>query len=90
VQRVTPNNVTGYAPSAVFIYKLFSLKRRWWVMKFADQLTVEQKSLPIKSPKMEQPTTKPKKENLSIRDWENIMGTRRDTYERRNGAVRRK
>jgi hypothetical protein len=44
---------------------------------------------------MEQPTTKPKtkpkkKENLSIRDWENIMGTRRDTYERRNGAVRRK
>jgi hypothetical protein len=36
-------------------------------------------------------TTNPKKkENLSFRGWENIMGTRRDTYERRNGAVRRK
>lgn len=41
-----------------------------------------------KSPKKKK--RKKKQDNLSFRDWEDIMGTRRDTYERRNGAVRRK
>ncbi|WML28582.1 hypothetical protein [Neobacillus sp. OS1-33] len=65
-------------------------------MKFADQLSDKHKQLEqMKSPKMKQSlpglkaggkTGKP----MSRRDWEDIMGTRRDTYERRNGAVRRK
>ena len=29
-------------------------------------------------------------ERLSKRDWEDIMGTRRDTYKKVNGKVRRK
>lgn len=41
----------------------------------------------LKSPKKKR---KKKQDNLSFKDWEDIMGTRRDTYERRNGAVRRK
>jgi hypothetical protein len=32
----------------------------------------------------------PKKEQLSKKDLEELMGTRRETYERKNGAVRRK
>ncbi|RHW38712.1 hypothetical protein D1B33_07515 [Lysinibacillus yapensis] len=38
-------------------------------------------------------TNKPKKrkqERLSERDWLEIMGTNRDTYTRKNGAIRRK
>lgn len=31
-----------------------------------------------------------KQEQLSRRDWEEIMGTSRDTYKRVRGAVRRK
>lgn len=30
------------------------------------------------------------KENLSTKEIEELMGTKRDTYVRRNGAVRRK
>ncbi|MEH6940790.1 hypothetical protein [Bacillus sp. JJ722] len=30
------------------------------------------------------------KEKLTTREWENIMGKNRDTYTRKNGAVRRK
>jgi hypothetical protein len=49
----------------------------------------------IKSPKKKHPSTKPttkkkKKENLSFRDYEELMGMRMDTYERKNGALRRK
>lgn len=34
---------------------------------------------------------KPKQqEKLSRRDWEDIMGKNRDTYKRKNGAIRRK
>jgi hypothetical protein len=32
----------------------------------------------------------PKIESLSIRDLEELMGTKRDTYKRVHGAVRRK
>jgi hypothetical protein len=32
----------------------------------------------------------PKKEKLSTQDIEELMGTRRETYKRVNGAVRRK
>jgi hypothetical protein len=51
------------------------------VMKLADHLSKEQKQQmnKAKSPKKKR---KKKKDNLSFRDWENIMGTRRDTYER--------
>lgn len=57
-------------------------------MKIADHLSKEQKQKlnKVKSPKKK----KKKKEILSFRDIEELMGTRRDTYERRNGAVRRK
>jgi hypothetical protein len=58
-------------------------------MKIADHLSkdTKQKLNKVKSPKKKR---KKKQEHLSFRDWEDIMGTRRDTYERRNGAVRRK
>jgi hypothetical protein len=65
-------------------------------MKLADHLSKEQKQQLRKKYK---PTTKSltnsktkqkKQEHLSRRDWEDIMGVHRDTYERRNGAVRRK
>lgn len=36
-----------------------------------------------------QPMQKPK-EVLSERDWQELMGTNRDTYKRVNGAVRRR
>jgi hypothetical protein len=69
-------------------------------MKFADHLSKEQirkfnqlraaarghKDIPKTSPK----TKKKKKENLSYRDLEDLMGTRRDTFKRVRGAVRRK
>ena len=67
-------------------------------MRIADHLSKEQKQQlrKIQTPKKKRkgkvqskPKTK-KKENLSFRDIEELMGTRRDTYERRNGAVRRK
>lgn len=76
----------------------FYFAKKGDVMKFADHLSKEQKQQldKIKSPKKKRKGKvqyKPrsnKKEKLSFRDIEELMGTRRDTYERRNGAVRRK
>jgi hypothetical protein len=53
-------------------------------VKIEDQLSKEQKQQlqKMKSPK--------KKEKLSTKDIEELMGTRRETYKRVNGAVRRK
>jgi hypothetical protein len=62
-------------------------------MRIADHLSKEQKQQLSKITPKKKRKTKPKpkkKENLSFRDIEELMGTRRDTYERRNGAVRRK
>jgi hypothetical protein len=60
-------------------------------MKIADHLSKEQKQKLSKiTPKKKRKAKPKKKENLSFRDIEELMGTRRDTYERRNGAVRRK
>lgn len=63
-------------------------------MRIADHLSDKQKRQlsKMKSPK-KKPRAKPKpkkKENLSFRDWEEIMGKHMDIYERRRGAVRRK
>lgn len=66
-------------------------------MRIEDHLTKEQKKQleSIKSPKNKHKlpdlndggkTVKP----MSRKDWEEIMGTRRETYKRVNGAVRRK
>jgi hypothetical protein len=54
-------------------------------VKMEDRLSTNQKQQldQMKSPKKKQ-------EHLSFKEWEDIMGTNRDTYERRNGAVRRK
>ncbi|MEH7503274.1 hypothetical protein V7152_14895 [Neobacillus drentensis] len=52
-------------------------------MRIGDQL-------PDKQKRQLEKMKSPKKEKLSVRDIEELMGTRRDTYERRNGAVRRK
>lgn len=52
-------------------------------MKIADHLSNKQ----IRQ--LEQMKS-PKKEKLSTKDIEKLMGTKRDRYERRNGAVRRK
>jgi hypothetical protein len=57
-------------------------------MKFADHLSQEQKEQ-LEKAKSSKKKHK-RKENLSFRDLEELMGTRRETYERRNGAVRRK
>jgi hypothetical protein len=53
-------------------------------VRIEDRISKEKKQQlqKMKSPK--------KKEKLSTKDIEELMGTRRDTYERRNGAVRRK
>ncbi|MEH7249153.1 hypothetical protein V7114_20550 [Neobacillus niacini] len=71
-------------------------------MRLGDYLSKEQKqqlnkmvsqSKPRrgKGPDKPKPNDKPKKqEDLSFRDIEDLMGTRRDTYKRVNGAVRRK
>jgi hypothetical protein len=52
-------------------------------MRIADQISDKQK-------RQLEKMKSPKKEKLSRKDLEELMGTRRDTYERRNGAVRRK
>ncbi|MFY2157869.1 hypothetical protein ACOSZF_19865 [Cytobacillus firmus] len=67
-------------------------------MKLADHLTkkeIQQFNQLRKGrrnrEKKPDPTPKPKRqENLSQRDWEEIMGTGRDIYKRVNGAVRRR
>lgn len=63
-------------------------------MKFADHLSKEhirQFNMLRRSSRNQKENPKPKKkEKFRQRDWEEIMGTRRDTYKRVNGAVRRK
>lgn len=63
-------------------------------MLFSEFLSKEQtqKINNLKTPrkdKADKKKQKEKKENLSPRDWEEIMGTRRDRFRRVNGAVRR-
>jgi hypothetical protein len=60
-------------------------------MKFEDHLSKEQRQqLNKMRTKPSKRKTKRKQEHLSRREWEDIMGVYRATYERRNGAVRRK
>jgi hypothetical protein len=60
-------------------------------MRFEDHLSREQRQqLNKMRPKPAKRKSKRKQEHLSRREWEDIMGVHRDTYERRNGAVRRK
>jgi hypothetical protein len=60
-------------------------------MKFEDHLSKEQRQqLNKMRTKPSKRKTKRKQEHLSRRDWEDLMGMHMDTYERRNGAVRRK
>ncbi|MGM0776927.1 MAG: hypothetical protein ACQEXE_10375 [Bacillota bacterium] len=64
-------------------------------MKLADHLTKKEiqqfNQLRKGRRNRENPPAKPKRqENLSQRDWEEIMGTGRDIYKRVNGAVRRR
>lgn len=60
-------------------------------MKIADRIPKEQKQQleKLKSPKKKK-RKKKKKENLSFKDWQDIMGMNRDIYSRHNGAMRRK
>lgn len=51
-------------------------------MKFADHLSKERREQLEQSSK--------KKEQLSKKDIEDLMGMNRDRYTRKNGAVRRK
>lgn len=61
-------------------------------MRFADHLTKEQvrKFNQHRHTLKEKKKPPIKKESLSQRDLEELMGTRRDIYKRVNGAVRRK
>jgi hypothetical protein len=58
-------------------------------MKIAVHIPKEQKQQleKMKSPRKKK---RKKKENLSFKDWQDIMGMNRDIYSRHNGAVRRK
>ncbi|MFS0822158.1 hypothetical protein [Bacillus sp. 1P02SD] len=68
-------------------------------MKVTDHLSKRQQeqlekmtlSLPKRNKAIGKPVTKSKhKEDLSRRDIEDLMGTRRDTFKQVRGAVRRK
>lgn len=64
-------------------------------VKFADHISKEsiQQFNQLRRPsRNRKEKSKPKKqqEKLNQRDWEDIMGTRRDTYKRVGGAIRRK
>lgn len=63
-------------------------------MKFADHLSkaqIQQFNQLRRFASNQREKQKPvHHENLSRRDLEDLMGTRRDTYKRVNGAVRRK
>lgn len=63
-------------------------------MKFADHLSksqIRQFNQMRRYAENQRERPKPvQHENLSRRDLEDLMGTRRDTYKRVNGAVRRK
>lgn len=64
-------------------------------MKFANHLSresIQQFNQLRRSSRnqKEKPKTKKQQEKLNQRDWEDIMGTRRDTYKRVGGAIRRR
>jgi hypothetical protein len=64
-------------------------------MKFGDHLSkesIQHFNQLRRSRRNQKEKQKPKKqqEKLNQRDWEEIMGTRRDTYKRVNGKVRKK
>ncbi|MGD7021766.1 hypothetical protein ACQCVK_04185 [Rossellomorea vietnamensis] len=64
-------------------------------MKFAEHLSREQVRLfnqMRREERAEKKVEKPVKvkEQLSRKEWEELMGTRRDTYKRVKGALRRK
>ena len=44
----------------------------------------------MKKPKNEKPKNEKPKKKLKQREIEELMGTKRDTYKRKNGAVRRR
>jgi hypothetical protein len=62
---------------------LFILQKEGVEMKLADHLSDKQKQ------QLEQKKS-PKKKKEEMVNWKEIMGMNRDTYTRRNGAVRRK
>lgn len=55
-----------------------------------EQQVIEERPSLVVFDEIQEYPNRPVKENLSRREWEELMGTRRDTYERRRGAVRRK
>lgn len=63
-------------------------------MKFADHLSnsdIQKFNQLRRGNKQSKPESKPKrKEELSFKDVEELMGMNRDTYKRVGGAVRRK
>ncbi|WP_456273615.1 hypothetical protein [Bacillus sp. AK031] len=64
-------------------------------MKLADHLsreTIQKFNQMRKKQKSEKKVERPVKvkEQLSRREWEEVMGTKRDTYKRHNGAIRRR
>jgi hypothetical protein len=58
----------------------FILSKEGEGMRFKDHLSEKEKRQP----------GKPKAEKLSRKDMEELMGTRRDTYKRVRGVMRRK
>jgi hypothetical protein len=62
---------------------LFILPKKVMTLKLEDQLSKDAKR------KLDE-LKSPKKEQLSRKDIEELMGVRRDTYVRSKGAIRRK
>lgn len=64
-------------------------------MKLSDHLSEQQRKqlnkIKLRLPNHNTKTSNKKKENLSYKDFENLMGAYRDTYKRgKGGAIRRK
>lgn len=61
-------------------------------MKIIDQLSKEQlaKLKQINASRKKKRRKKPPREKMSRKDWEELMGTNRDTYKRVREAVGRK
>ncbi|MFN3092758.1 hypothetical protein ACQCU3_03710 [Bacillus altitudinis] len=60
-------------------------------MKIRDSLSVETtKQLKRIAPGSNRRKKKSNADPITKRDWEEIMGTRRETYQRQGGRVRRK
>jgi hypothetical protein len=62
---------------------LFILPKKVMILKLEDHLSKDDKR------KLDE-LKSPKKEQLSRKDIEELMGVRRDTYVRSKGAIRRK